>query len=109
MTKEEANKILSGYVKACNEDDFLALEMFVYEEVIEAMTMGAKALSVLSLPSDVAEAAHEFQDKALSDYDDICVTEDGEERPVLKYNFTDAFKAGAEWKAGQNLDNKNCN
>ena len=54
-----------------------------------------------SLPSNLDEAAHEFEDKALSDYDDICVTEDGEERPVLKYNFTDAFKAGAEWMAGQ--------
>ena len=54
-----------------------------------------------SLPSNLDEAAHEFEDKAISDYDDIVVTEDGEERPVLKYNFTDAFKAGAEWMAGQ--------
>jgi len=54
-----------------------------------------------SLPSNLDEAAHEFEDKALSDYDNIRATEDGEERPVLKYNFTDAFKAGAEWMAGQ--------
>lgn len=47
MTKEEAKKILTEYVKACREDDFLTLEQFTYEEVIEAMNIGAKAISVL--------------------------------------------------------------
>lgn len=54
----------------------------------------------LSLPSNMDEAAHEFEDKAMSDYDYISVTENGIKRPVLKYSFTDAFKAGARWMAG---------
>jgi len=63
MTKEEAKEILSGYVKACKEDDFLTLEMFEYEKVIEAMAMGAKALSIPSLPSNLDEAADEYASK----------------------------------------------
>ena len=47
MTKEEAKKILTEYVKACREDDMLTLEQFTYEEVIEAMDIGAEAISVL--------------------------------------------------------------
>lgn len=57
MTREEAKKILSEYVRACNEDDFPTLETFEYEEVIEAMAMGAKALSKPSLPTNLDEAA----------------------------------------------------
>ena len=45
MTSEEAKNILAGYVKACREDDFLRLEEFSYEDVMEAMQMGADALA----------------------------------------------------------------
>lgn len=89
MTQEEAKKILSGYVKACNEDDFLTLEMFEYEEVIEAMTMGAKALSQPSLPSNLDEAANKFAHL----YDQG--TCDGVAQ--------ECFKAGAEWMAEQGV------
>lgn len=44
MTREQARNILAEYVKACREDDMLKLEEFSYEEVIDAMEMGAKAL-----------------------------------------------------------------
>ena len=92
MTQEEAKKILSGYVKACNEDDFLALEMFEYEEVIEAMTMGANALSEPSLPSDIDEAAWEYFVKTYG-IDNIAISED----------IKRAVKFGAEWLAGQGV------
>lgn len=88
MTREEVIKILQNIY-------------FEAPEIKEAMQIAIEALSGSSLPSNLDDAAHEFEDKALSGYDDICVTENGEERPVLKYNFTDAFKAGAEWMAGQ--------
>ena len=56
MTQEEARQILEDYVKACREDDFFKIETgFTYEEVIEAMNMGAKSLLSHSLPSDLDE------------------------------------------------------
>jgi hypothetical protein len=82
MTNEEAKKILSGYVKACNEDDFPTLEMFEYEKVLEAMTMGAKALSIPSLPSNLDEAA--------------------ENCTYCEHAYArESFKEGAEWMTGQ--------
>lgn len=93
MTKEEAIKVLEQMRQWTD-----------YPK--EALTMAIEALSKPSLPSNLDEAAHEFEDMAMSDYDDICVTENGEERPVLKYNFTDAFKAGAEWMAGQGVNSE---
>ena len=95
MTNEEAKKILAGYVKACNEDDFPTLEMFEYEKVIEAMTMGAKALSIPSLPSNLDEVA-EKSAKAWRR------NEDGSEsKELFPQPFVRGFKAGAEWMAGQ--------
>ena len=47
------------------------------------------------------KAAEEYEKYAMEDYDEICVNEDGSECPVLKCDFKDAFKAGAEWMAGQ--------
>ena len=102
MTKEEAKEILSGYVKACidyhifyiKEDDFPTLDMFGYEEFIEAMTMGIKALSKPSLPVNIDEAAQKVED-----YYDV-----GEEHGFLYCHRGDikgAFKAGAEWMARQ--------
>lgn len=67
-----------------------------FEDETEAMLD-----NIAPLPSNLDEAAKEFEDKAMNDYDDIFVTEDGVERPVLKYDFIDAFKGGAEWMARQ--------
>lgn len=106
MTKEEAKKILSGYVKACNEDDFFALEMFEYEEVIEAMTMGANALSQPSLPSNLDDAA--IPETEMSEWMEYgphtnypwCSVPDAI-KITAEHFFALGKKAGAEWMAGQ--------
>ena len=105
MTKEEANKILSGYVKACNEDDFHALEMFEYKEVIEAMTMGARALSTLSLPSSLDDAAVK---KARDIFESLDKHDVGEEKNRVLFGLLELEALaltfshfGAEWKTGQ--------
>lgn len=56
-----------------------------------------------SLPSNLDEAAEEFEKHAMEDYDEICVNEDGSESPVLNCDLKDAFKAGAEWMAEQGV------
>ena len=94
MTKEEALKIL--------RKDLLSnlVDYYSSEELQDAIDT---IVSHPSLPSNLDEAAHEFEDKAMSDYDDIFVTKDGVEVPKLKYSFSDVFKAGAEWMAGQGV------
>ena len=83
MTKEEAKEILISTLRDINSDD----NIFEYttEQFSEAMLIAIESLSNPSLPSNLDEAAKEFEDKAMNDYDDIFVTEDGVERPVLKY------------------------
>lgn len=88
MTQEEARTILYGYVKACREDDMLTLETFGYEDVMEAMSMGAKALQQPSLPSYVEEAA----ENSWVDYE---YREDP--RGLYSSCYIDGFKAGAGW------------
>ena len=45
----------------------LTLEQFAYEEVIEAMDVGAEAISVLSVSSGLEEAANEYAYRGIPD------------------------------------------
>ena len=93
MTKEEPKKILTEYVKACREDDMLTLEQFAYEEVIEAMDIGAEAISVFPVSSGLEDAAEKsWQNSPVKGIYD-------EYSPFYK----DGFIAGAEWKEKQLL------
>ena len=92
MTKEEAKKILAEYVKACREDDMLTLEQFTYEEVIEAMDIGAEAISVLPVSSNPDKAAEEYVST-------LCGRAD--EGLRIDTTLESAFKAGSKWDREQ--------
>ncbi len=93
MTREEAHEILAEYAKAYWEDDMLAIELFDCDEVVEAMEMGAKALSESFAFPELKEAAKEyFKQEWNSDYQDF-------EESVI-----DAFIAGARWQAEQDKE-----
>ena len=60
MTRDKAYNILVGYVKAYKEDDFLTLEGFNPDDVIEAMRIGGEALSETFLPSEVCRVKADY-------------------------------------------------
>lgn len=99
MTKEEAKKILAEYVKACNEDDMLTLEQFVYEEVMEAMSMGAEALSKCLVSSNLEEAAVDIADALLAKPKDYVLSAKAD----YWNGAHDGIIAGAKWQAEQLL------
>lgn len=99
MTKEEAKRILTEYVKACNEDDMFTLEQFTYEEVIEAMDIGAKSISVLPVSSDLEEAARKYQESVPVD---TTIHYCGADEDVYFANrIVDAFITAAKWQEEQ--------
>lgn len=98
MTRKEAKHILAGYVKACQEEDtFTLVSSFNYKEVLEAMRMGADALSEPSLPSNLDEASKKIVIQL---------------HPCMEYNsvlgdhltmgeLVELVKAGANWQKEQ--------
>ena len=106
MTKKEAKKILTEYVKACREDDMLTIEQFTYEEVIEAMDIGAEAISVLPIPSNLDEAAEDFVWEVMENDEDGISDLRRKLYPQSKisdfYNaLEEFFIAGAKWQKEQ--------
>lgn len=106
MTREQAIEVLhnalygggNAFVMSEFRDAIkLALGTLKQERVPEDVGTGTHHF----LPSNLDEAAEAYEKYAMEDYDEICVNEDGSECPVLKCDFKDAFKAGAEWMAGQ--------
>lgn len=94
MTQKEARQILEDYVKACREDDFFKIETgFTYEEVIEAMDMGAKSLLSHSLPSDLDDTAWAYVKKKYGIVEPEKVFENEE--------IAEDFKAGAQYAASR--------
>lgn len=91
MTKEKARKILIEYVKACREDDMPTLEKFEYEEILEAMSMGAASLSTLEPSEDLEDAAKNYTDSS-----EWLIGENLE-------HIDNAFIAGAKWQKQQML------
>lgn len=93
MTREEARLTLQenlGYLTSVH-----------HQRILDAIKVAIEVLSEPSLPSNLDEAAEEFEKHAMEDYDEICVNEDGSESPVLNCDLKDAFKAGAKWMKGQ--------
>lgn len=80
MTKEEAKTYLENYRKMYAD---LAPERFL--EALDCI------LSQPSLPSDLDEAAEKYSENILANNED------------LQDAIEDAFKAGAEWMAGQGV------
>lgn len=85
MTQEDLIKHLH---EALNSVDITFPYRYVFVEAIEA-------LSQLSLPSDLDEAAEKYANRGISSNSDPY-----EETTTYQAN-KDAFKAGAEWMAGQ--------
>lgn len=112
---EKPNDLLSKQEPTCktcsyyeNDCPFTRGKLMVYpNKVCKDYTHSAMKQEQLgvrcepSLPSNLDEAAEAYEKYAMEDYDEICVNEDGSECPVLKCDFKGAFKAGAEWMAGQ--------
>ena len=88
MTKEECISLLNSYAEY---GDIGIPNLIRFRE---AMRTAAELLQQPSLPSDLDEAAQKVED-----YYDV-----GEEHEYLychRGDIKDAFKAGAEWMAGQ--------
>lgn len=81
MTKEEAIRTL------CAIDVPVGNCALIDEETHEAISMAIEALSKPSLPSNLDEVAEEY----------------AEEFGKYLYGISTAFKAGAEWMAGQEV------
>lgn len=96
MERAEARKILIKYVKACREDDMPTLEKFEYEEILEAMSIGAASLSTLEPSEELEEAAENYAEKH-----GFRVPYDGSEKFYDETDVKaskDGFIAGAEWQ-----------
>ena len=83
MTKEEAILVLDSL------STWLGYERPITEKIVEAI----KTLSKPSLPSNLDEAAEEFY----PDFSDSIASK------AAVDSMRDAFKAGAEWMAGQRM------
>lgn len=94
MTKEEAIKILTGYMggKIAPESTELYQAIELVVDILESQP---------SLPSNLDEAAEEYRDTEMctdSDY----IDDDGDSL-YRSFALREAFKAGAEWMAGQGI------
>ena len=90
MTREEAIKVLSESINDCSKVPL--------DKIVEAVHLSIEALSQPSLPSNLDEAAHSYAWEKQEHHIDF----DGDE--YLDYGPRyDAFKAGAEWMAGQGV------
>lgn len=100
MTKEEIKQICQIYDNLRAERDAATIA-YNSDDVFWEHVLATYKLTQPSLPSNLDEAAEEFEKHAMEDYDEICVNEDGSESPVLNCDLKDAFKAGAKWMEKQ--------
>ena len=89
MTQEEARLTLQDSLGYLSQE---------HPRILEALRVAIKALSQPTLPSNLDEAAHSYAWEKQEHHIDF----DGDE--YLDYGPRyDAFKAGAEWMAGQGV------
>lgn len=95
MTQEKARKYLIDWINYVNDPSLVAFidEPCSSEEILEAMRIGAEALYQHSLPEDLDEATKEYAPDFSNDLTSKAAVE----------AVRDAFKAGAEWMAGQGV------
>lgn len=95
MTKEEAKEILISTLRDINSND----NSFEYttEQFTEAMLIAIESLSNPPLPSNLDEEANCYKNTVTPE-EDVYSYE-----TYTEYQITDAFKAGAEWMAGQGV------
>lgn len=90
MTREEAIKVLSESIHDGSK--------VPWDKIVEAVHLSIEALSQPSLPSNLDEASHSYAWEKQEHHIDF----DGDEYFDYGTRY-DAFKAGAEWMAGQGV------